>query len=108
MIHAGNFGDVIDVVNQHFERRTRNLRHPRPFHPVYLNVADRFALGLQGVNIFLDRSRLILRLRFHRFAIVLIKEAGEKVHLHDPTVLGDGAQHIIRHVARRIHQGARR
>ena len=34
MIHSGDFGDVIDVVDQRLERRTRNFRRPLALNAV--------------------------------------------------------------------------
>ena len=43
MVYTSDFSNVIDVVDQSFERRTGNLGHPLSFDAVNCNVVDRFA-----------------------------------------------------------------
>ena len=45
MIDAGNFGDVIDVVDQGLEWRARNLGRPLALDAVDFDVIDRLALS---------------------------------------------------------------
>ena len=46
VIHASNLGDVIDVVDQRFEGRARDFRHPLALDAVDFDVVDRLALRL--------------------------------------------------------------
>ena len=55
----------------------------------------------------LDGVVAVFGLRFGGFAVVLVDEGVVEIYLDYSAVLGDGAQHVVGHVARMIGEGAR-
>ena len=100
MIDAGHLGNVIDVVNQRFERRARDLGHPLARYAVHFHVVDRLAGCFLLLDVSVDRGFLVFLLRIDRLAIVLVVEAGEEIDIDHPAILCDRPQHVVSHVAR--------
>src|SRR5258708_38890852 len=105
---GGRSGDVRNVNDEQFIRRTWSLRHPLTLDSVAVDISDGLALRFELVLILFNRGRLILGLRFHGLAEIVIQESRIEVYLHDAAVLSHGAQHIIRHVSRMAVKRARR
>ena len=104
MVDAGNLGDVVDVIDQHAERRTRYFCRVGFLNLFLQLIGDGLAFRLElrlGLRDGLaDRGFL----RFRCQAILIAEKAGVKVHHHNAPVLADGAEHVVVHVARRIAQ----
>jgi hypothetical protein len=60
------------------------------------------------IGIGLDGGGAVLGLRFVGLAIVLVDESAVEVDLHGSAVFGDGAEHVVGHVAGMVGQGAGR
>ncbi len=54
MIYSRHFGNVVDVINEQFHRRTWNLRHPLALDSVAVDISDRLALRFKLVLILFN------------------------------------------------------
>ena len=107
VVDAGDFGDVVDVIDQRFQGRARNFGGPLALDAVRVEVGDGFSRGLELVGVGLDGGVAVFGLGFLGLAVVLVDEGAVEIYLDDAAVLGDGAQHVVGHVARMIGEGAR-
>ena len=92
MIDPGDLGDMVNVIDQRFKRRTRNLRRPLALEAVVIEIRDRFPgdrlhLVVEG----LDRGVAVFTLCFRRLAVVLVDKGIVEVDLDHAVVLCDCA-----------------
>src|SRR6266478_3081737 len=106
MINASDFGNVVDVIDQRFQGGARNFGGPLALDTVIVEVSDGFSGGLELVGVGLDCGIAVFGLRFSGFAVVLVDEGVVEVYLDDAAVFGDGAEHVVGHVAGMIGEGA--
>ena len=110
MIDARHLGNVIDVVDQHAERRPRNLRRPLLVERVRHLIRNRLSLGLPLRNLRALRRLPLRRLSGPRIPPRIAHERRIEVdHHHAALALRPAAprhrtQHVVRHVARSIRQ----
>src|SRR5690242_7785304 len=99
MIDAGDFGDVIDVIDQRLEWRARDFGSPLFAGVVQHTIAD------HGVGVFvLSRKRrdggvALFGLCRIGLAKIFVNKRWEKVYLYHAPVLGDSAKHVVGHIA---------
>src|SRR5437660_4538812 len=105
MINASDFGNVVDVIDQRFQGRARNFGGPLALYAVIIEIGDGFSGGLELVGVGLDGGIAVFGLRFSGFAVVLVDEGVVEIYLDDAAVLGDGAEHVVRHIAGMIGEG---
>src|ERR1700733_8177403 len=108
MIHARDFGDVIDVVDQRAQRRPRNLGIPLALDAISVEIGGGFAGCFQLLGVGPGRGLAVFRLRLSRFAEALVDKSAVEIYLDDAAVFSDGTKHVIGHVAGMIGESASR
>src|SRR5262249_61636876 len=98
------------MIDQRFERRSWELFRPFFFNEGVFSVRYGAAIGV-GMLLLEGFDLGVALLRLFRvvsgLAIILIDERRVVVHHDDAIVAGNGAQHIIGHVARMVGELAR-
>src|SRR6202030_2295869 len=107
MIDAGNFGNVVDVIDQRFQGRAGDFGGPFALDAVGVKIGDGLSLRLEFVGVGLDGIIAVFGLRFGRLAVVLVDEGVVEIYLDDTTVRGDSAEHVVGPAARMTGEGAR-
>src|SRR5258708_9760759 len=75
MIYSRHFGNVVDVINEQFHRRTWNLRHPLAPDSVAVDISHPPAPPFMLVLILVNGARLVLCFCFHPLSGKLLPEA---------------------------------
>src|SRR5579872_2561930 len=83
MVYARNLGNMIDVIDEGFQRRPRNLCSPLPLDAVDICVRDGFASGLLLFDIVMNSVCSLLADGFALLAIVFVDETGVEIDIDD-------------------------
>src|SRR3954470_6909806 len=101
MVYASDFGDVVYVIDQRLQRRTRELRGPLLPNPGGFIVRYRAAIKM--------RMRLLISFHFgvalldflrigRRLAVILIDKSRIEIYHYHAAIVGHGPKHVIGHV----------